>query len=107
MQGAAKKPKIDVYSPSDSDEAEEDEEPKKTTNFPLPLAVKKEIVKEDPLPEPFPLQTNFRADVEIGLTSGAMSKEAKRQFFSSVAASMFTYKKWPTGEFKWYMVDFK
>jgi len=44
------------------------------------------------------LPPNYRADVEIGLSSGIMSKEAKRHFFSSVAASMFKYKKNPTGE---------
>ena len=96
MQGAAKKQRVDVYSPSDDHESEVEES--KKTDFPLPLAVKKELVKEDPLPDPFPLPSNYRADVEIGLTSGVMSKEAKRHFFSSVAASMFKYKKRPTGE---------
>ena len=36
--------------------------------------------------------------MKIGLRSGIMSKEAKAQFFSSVAASMFKYKRRPTGE---------
>ena len=73
------KSRVDVYSPSDDHESEVEES--KKTDFPLPLAVKKEVVKEDPLPDPFPLPSNYRADVEIGLTSRVMSKEAKRHFF--------------------------
>ena len=79
MEGASKRPRLDVYSSSDH-ESEAAEESKKTT-LALPLAIKRETVKEDPLPDPFPLPPNYRADVEIGLKSGIMSKEAKRNFF--------------------------
>ena len=39
MQGAAKKQRVHVYSPSDDHESEAEES--KKTDFPLPLAVKK------------------------------------------------------------------
>lgn len=50
-----------------------------------------------PLPEPYPLPLNYRSDVEAGLKKKEMSLELKKAFFSSIAASMFSYKKYPTG----------
>ena len=78
MEEASKRPRLDAYSSSDH-ESDAAEESKKNT-FALPLAVKREMVKEDPLPDPFPLPSNYRADVEIGLKSGIMSKEARGTF---------------------------
>ena len=102
LENEPKRPRldIDVYSSSDESDESESKDPVVATaqSNPLPLAIKREIVKECPLPDPFPLPPHYRADVEIGLNSGIMSKEAKAHFFSSVAASMFKYKKKPTGE---------
>ena len=101
IESEPKRPRLamDVYTSSDNSESDSTKDPAvATTSFGLPHAIKRETVKECPLPDPFPLPPHYRADVEIGLSSGIMSKEAKAQFFSSVAASMFTYKKKPTGE---------
>lgn len=61
---------------------------------------KKRFIKteedEIPLPDPFLLPKNFRSDVATALTSGVMVKEEKKSFFSSIAASMFTYKRYPS-----------
>ena len=64
----------------------------------LPSAIKKEEVTEKPLPDPFPLPEHYRSDVEVGLKTGKMSREAKKSFLSSVASAMFGYKKYPTSE---------
>ncbi len=66
--------------------------------------VKQELLKrftktEDdcvPLPDPFPLPKNYRSDVASGLESRALNMEGKKNFFSAIAASMFTYKNYPT-----------
>ena len=59
---------------------------------PLPSVVKKEKEDETPLPDPFPFPSHFRPDVEVGLKTGNMSREAKAAFYSSVASAMFSFK---------------
>ena len=84
----------DVYTSSDESESDSTKGPAvATTSTGLSHAIKWETVKECPLPDPFPLPPHYRADMEIGQSSGIMSKQAKVQFFSNVAASMFTYNK--------------
>ena len=58
----------------------------------------KKKTTEKPLPDPFPLPAHFRPDVELGLESGKMSREAKKAFLSSVASAIFTFKKYPSGD---------
>lgn len=48
-----------------------------------------------PLPDPFSLPTHYRDDVERCLNAKVMTQRAKTSFFSAVAASMLTYKKYP------------
>ena len=50
------------------------------------------------MPDPFPLPTNYRADVQLALSKGTMTREAKKSFLSSVGAHMLVYKRYPTGE---------
>lgn len=64
----------------------------------LSSVVKKEKVNEEPLPDPFPLPSHYRSDVELGLSTGKMTREAKRAFLSSVAAKMLGYKRYPSSE---------
>ena len=49
-----------------------------------------------PLPNPFLLPKHFRADVEVALKSGKMTKETESAFLSAVASSMLIYKRYPT-----------
>lgn len=51
-----------------------------------------------PLPDPFPLPKNYKADIDVALKTGKMTRETKKRFFSAVAAAMFTYKKYPQPE---------
>ena len=51
-----------------------------------------------PLPDPFELPKHYRADVEVDLKSGSMTEDTTRSFLSSVAASMFTYKRYPSAD---------
>ena len=51
-----------------------------------------------PMSDPFPLPTNYRADVQLVLSKGMMTREAKKSFLSSVGAHMLGYKRYPTGE---------
>ena len=85
---------------SDTSDNESDVKPKcSTPKSVLPSVVKKEkVTVEKDLPDPFPLPLHYRPDVELGLSTGKMSIEAKRSFLSSVASSMFTLKKYPTSE---------
>ena len=96
---ASKRPRVDVHSSSDcNNETVAVEDSNKGATIALPLALKRKAVKEGSLPNPFPLPLNYRADIETGLRTGIMSKEAKSHFFSKVASSMFQYKKKPTKE---------
>ena len=51
-----------------------------------------------PLPSPFPLPQNYRADVAAALKAGQMTADTKKAFFSSIASAIFKYKKIPTRE---------
>ena len=51
-----------------------------------------------PLPDPFELPKHYRPDVEVDLKSGSMTEDTTRAFLSSVAASMFTYKRYPSAD---------
>ena len=72
---------------------------------PAPLATAKTSPKlkfiatkttiEQPIPDPFHLPTNYRADVQLALSKGTMSREAKKSLLSSVAAHMSPVKNIP------------
>ena len=67
----------------------------------VPSAVKK--IREDEsksLPNPFPLPVHFRPDVEVCLKQGQMTVVAKAAFFSTVAAAMFQFKRYPSHDEK-------
>ena len=44
------------------------------------------------------LPKHFRPDVATGLESGKMTLETNKAFLSTVASSIFTYKKYPSNE---------
>lgn len=60
--------------------------------MPSHVIIKKQ--DEKPLPVPFVFPSNYRPEVELGLKSGRMSKDAKKHYLSSVAAAMYSYKKY-------------
>ena len=45
------------------------------------------------LPDPFPLPTNFRPDVEVCLKKRKMTKCTRVAFFTSVSSALFQYKR--------------
>ena len=49
-----------------------------------------------PLPDPFPLPKYYRVDVQEALESGKMTAQTMSSFLSSVASSMYVYKRYPT-----------
>ena len=51
-----------------------------------------------PLPSPFPLPQNYRADVTAALEAGQMTTDTEKAFFTSIASAIFKYKKMPTTE---------
>ena len=51
-----------------------------------------------PLTDPFELPKHYRPGVEAALKSGNMTLETNKSFLSTIAASMFTYKKYPTAD---------
>jgi len=59
----------------------------------IPDSVEKKGKDEEPIPHPFPFPQNYRPDVQVGLKSGNMTTEARRQFLSSVAATMFSFRR--------------
>ena len=54
----------------------------------LPIIIKEEAceIVEQPLPDPFPLPTNFRFDMEVCLHQKCMTKEAQKSFISTFAS---------------------
>ena len=62
----------------------------------IPKLVKKTKEESTPLPDPFPLPKNFRPDVHLALTNKRMTKSTRATFFSTVAAAMFQFKKYPS-----------
>ena len=72
-----------------------------SSHTPIPSKKRKFVKTEDdaiPLPDPFPLPKHYRADVEVALASGKMTKETTSAFLSAVAAAMLVYKRYPTRE---------
>lgn len=65
---------------------------------PLPTDIKVEKRKEREIPTPFPWPDNFKPDVELALSKGQMSRETKAAFYSTIAHTMFGYRKYPTRE---------
>jgi hypothetical protein len=49
---------------------------------------------DKPLPCPFPLPSNCRPEVELCLKNKRMTTEAMKNFHSSVASAMFSYKRY-------------
>ena len=64
----------------------------------LPKAIHKTKDQESPLPNPFELPKNFRPDVAAALETRQMNRETTTAFISTVASSIFRYKKYPTTE---------
>lgn len=60
----------------------------------VPKSIKKTKEESTPLPDPFPLPTNFRPDVHLCLAK--MTKASRAAFFTAVAAAMFQYKRYPS-----------
>ena len=58
----------------------------------LPEVIAKKST-EKPLPHPFPFPSNYRPEVELCLKSERRTKEARKQFHSSVASAIFSYKR--------------
>ena len=65
---------------------------------PIPKSIVSQKKSERPLPDPFPLPENFCYDVEVALKSGKMTRETTKSFYSTVASSMLSYKRYPTQE---------
>ena len=61
-----------------------------------PSAVKKFFKEDTPLPDPFPLPTNFRSDVHACLNQKKMTKSARAAYFTAVASAMFQFKRYPS-----------
>ena len=101
---APKRPKkVRILKGSDSDVDDKSEQSSVKSNKYVLKEVPKSVVckTEDdaiPLPDPFPLPKHYRADVELALKSGNMTEDTNRAFLSCVAASMFTYKRYPTAD---------
>ena len=49
-----------------------------------------------PLPDPFPLPANYKANVEIALKTGRITSETQSSFLSIVTSAMYAYKKYPS-----------
>ena len=101
---APKRPrKAHILEGSDSDADNKSEQPSaKSSKYILEEVPKSVVCKTEddaiPLPDTFPLTKHYRADVELALKSGSMTEDTTRAFLSCVAASMFTYKRYPTAD---------
>jgi len=62
----------------------------------VPKSIKKTKEESTPLPDPFPLPTNFRPDVHLCLVKKKMTKASRAAFYTAVAAAMFQYKRYPS-----------
>ena len=62
----------------------------------IPKSIKKTKEDSTPLPDPFPLPTNYRPDVHLCLAKKKMTKTARAAFYTTVAAAMFQYKRYPS-----------
>jgi len=59
-------------------------------------SIKKTKEESTPLPDPFPLPTNFCPDVHLCLVKKKMTKASRAAFYTAVAAAMFQYKRYPS-----------
>lgn len=78
-----------------------DEKPTTSAKFilqKLPKTISRSNDRDVPLPSPFPLPQNYRADVAAALEAGQMTADTEKAFFSSIASAIFKYKKTPTTE---------
>ena len=64
----------------------------------LPKTISKTNDHDVPLPSPFALRQNYRADVAAALEAGQMTSDTEKAFFSSIASAILKYKKMPTTE---------
>lgn len=64
----------------------------------LPKSISRSNDRDVPLPSPFPLPKNYRADVAAALEIGQMTTDTESAFFSSIASAIFKFKKTPTTE---------
>ena len=78
-----------------------DEKPTTSAKFilqKLPKTISRSNDRDVPLPSPFPLPQNYRADVAAALEADQMTADTEKAFFSSIASAIFKYKKTPTTE---------
>jgi len=104
LSGGSRK-HVNVFpdSPDEHDNSTTNQESSSTstshTETPIPNKKRKLVKTEDdaiPLPDPFPLPKHYRADVEVALKSGKMTKETTSAFLSAIAGAMLVYKRYPT-----------
>ena len=62
----------------------------------IPKFIKTMKEESTPLPDPFPLLTNFRPDVHLCLAKKKLTKSSRAVFYTAVAAAMFQYKRYPS-----------
>ena len=62
----------------------------------IPKSIKKTKEESTPLPDPFPLPTNYRPDIHLCLAKKKMTKTARAAIYTAVAAAMFQYKRYPS-----------
>ncbi len=92
---------LDSEDSEQNDNREDTQTSKGSPDAQTPKLTKKlKVIKTEddavPLPDPFPLPKYYRADVEIALASGKMTKETMSAFLSAVAGAMLVYKRYPT-----------
>ena len=58
----------------------------------LPTTISRSRDYDVPLPNPFPLAINYRADVAAALEAGHMTNDSESAFLSTIASSIFKYK---------------
>ena len=81
------------------EEMEEDDGDGSSSMKSLPRSVSLKCKgSEKNLPDPFPLPENFQYDVELALKSKKMTRETTKHFYSAVANSMLSFKRYPTRE---------
>ena len=59
----------------------------------LPKSISRTNDHDVPLPSPFPLPANYRADMAAAFEIGHMTTDTESAFFSSIASAFFKFKK--------------
>ncbi len=77
----------------DTDDTQSTSDYSATKKLRLPGNVEKKGDDETPIPHPFPFPSNYRRDVQVCLKSGRMTSEARRHFLSSIASTMFAFRR--------------